>query len=90
MLPMKNANNNNAMGISPLGNSSLTRRQRDVLLLATTGMTNAQIANELGLSCRTVECHRAAIRQRLDLGNAADLTRYALQQGWIRGSKIKY
>jgi two-component system response regulator NreC len=47
------------------------------------GHTNAEIAEQLYLSVRTVETHRAHIQQKLRLGSRADLVRYALQKGLV-------
>jgi len=57
----------------------LTDRQIGVLRLLALGYTNAEIAGELYLSVRTVEMHRAHIRQRLGLTARAQLVRYALE-----------
>ena len=44
------------------------------------GHTNAQIADELYLSVRTVETHRAHIQQKLGLTDRSELVRYALDK----------
>src|SRR5690349_14758348 len=51
----------------------LTERERDVLRLLARGHTNAEIAQELFISLRTVEAHRAALRSRLGAGTRAEL-----------------
>jgi two-component system response regulator NreC len=56
----------------------LTQREVDVLRRIGLGYTNAEIAEQLYLSVRTVETHRAHIQQKLRLGSRADLVRYAL------------
>ncbi len=56
----------------------LTRRQRDVLLLLARGGATKEIAREMGLSPRTVEIHRAAILEKLDLRSSADAVRTAV------------
>ncbi|MGA7396680.1 MAG: response regulator transcription factor [Solirubrobacterales bacterium] len=63
----------------------LTDREREVLRLIALGHTNAEIAEQLFLSIRTVESHRASIQSKLDLGGRSDLVRYALDQGMIGG-----
>jgi DNA-binding CsgD family transcriptional regulator len=45
------------------------------------GMTSRQIAQRLNLSPKTVETHREHIKEKLDLKNATELTRHAVQ--WI-------
>jgi len=59
----------------------LTARQIGVLRLIANGAGAKEIANELGISVRTAEFHRAAIMDRLDLRTTAQMTRYALQNG---------
>jgi DNA-binding NarL/FixJ family response regulator len=58
--------------------SELTSRQREVLRLIAMGCSAKDIANQLNISVRTAEFHRAAIMQRLGLHSTAQMTRYAL------------
>jgi DNA-binding NarL/FixJ family response regulator len=60
------------------GKSDLTSRQREVLRLIALGSSAKDIANQLNISVRTAEFHRAAIMQRLGLHSTAQMTRYAL------------
>ena len=60
---------------------SLSSREREVLHLAAHGYTNAEIAERLYISRRTVETHRANAMRKLDLHTQLDLWRYALQRG---------
>ncbi len=60
---------------------TLTHREREVLHLAAEGHTNAEIAERLVISPRTVETHRANLMRKLSLHSQADLIRYALQRG---------
>lgn len=62
----------------------LSERERDVLRLIALGHTNAEVAERLYISIRTVESHRAHIQQKLGLSSRAELVRYALQQGLVR------
>jgi two-component system response regulator FixJ len=57
---------------------SLTERQRQVLELAATGMSNKEIATQLGISYRTVEIHRAWMMERMGARNLAELVRMEL------------
>ena len=57
----------------------LSEREVDVLRLIALGYTNAEIGEQLHLSVRTVETHRAHIQQKLSLGARSDLVRYALE-----------
>jgi two-component system response regulator NreC len=61
----------------------LSDREREVLKLIALGHTNAEIAENLFLSVRTVESHRAHIQQKLRLTTRAELVRYALDSGLI-------
>ncbi len=61
----------------------LTEREAEVLRLIALGHTNNEIADQLYLSVRTVETHRAHIQQKLGLSSRAELVRYALDNGLI-------
>lgn len=61
----------------------LSERERDVLRLIALGHTNAEVAEQLYISIRTVESHRAHIQQKLRLSTRADLVRYALDNGLV-------
>ena len=58
----------------------LTEREFEILKLIALGHTNAQVAQELYLSIRTVETHRAHIQQKLGLHDRAEIVRYALDR----------
>jgi len=62
----------------------LTPRETQVLQLVAQGYTNRQIAEQLHLSPRTVETHRANLRAKLDLDSRAELVRYATQYGLLK------
>lgn len=61
-----------------LSKNGLTGRQREVLRLIALGCSAKDIANQLNISVRTAEFHRAAIMQRLGLHSTAQMTRYAI------------
>ncbi len=61
----------------------LSEREVEVLRMIALGHTNAEIAQELFLSVRTVETHRAHIQQKLRLGSRSELVRYALDRGLV-------
>jgi two-component system response regulator NreC len=61
----------------------LSEREYGILKLIALGHTNSEIADQLFLSIRTVESHRANIQDKLDLGSRAELVRYALDHGII-------
>ena len=60
---------------------TLTERQTQVLNLIAAGCSAKEIANNLNISVRTAEFHRAAIMTRLGLRSTAQMTRYAVAQG---------
>ncbi|MEO0498871.1 MAG: response regulator transcription factor, partial [Pseudomonadota bacterium] len=63
------------------GDRTLTPRERDVLSLIAKGQSNKAVAQQLGISVRTVESHRQNLRDKTDSGNTADLVRLAQQLG---------
>jgi len=56
----------------------LSERELEVLRLIALGHTNSEIAEQLFLSTRTVETHRAHIQQKIRRTSRAELVRYAL------------
>jgi two-component system, NarL family, response regulator NreC len=62
---------------------SLTRRETGIARLLAQGYTNRQIAEELGLSVRTAETHRANIMSKLGLKSRVELVRWAVKQRLI-------
>ena len=61
----------------------LSDREREVLRLLALGHTNHEIAEQLYISVRTAESHRAHIMQKLRLSTRAELVRYALSHGLL-------
>jgi two-component system response regulator NreC len=61
----------------------LSEREVEVLRMIALGHTNAEIAEQLYLSIRTVESHRAHIQQKLRRSSRADLVRYAIDHGLV-------
>ncbi len=60
---------------------SLTAREVEVLRLVAQGMTNREIAEQLGISPRTVETHRERVMAKLRIRTVAGLTRFVVEQG---------
>jgi FixJ family two-component response regulator len=56
----------------------LTAREHQVLERIIAGRLNKQIADDLGISIKTVEAHRANIMEKLNVNTVADLLRLAL------------
>ncbi|MEA2130569.1 MAG: hypothetical protein QOJ85_3460 [Solirubrobacteraceae bacterium] len=61
----------------------LSDREAEVLRLIALGHTNAEMGEQLFLSVRTVETHRAHIQQKLGRSTRAELVRYALDHGLL-------
>ena len=59
----------------------LTAREQQVLERITAGRLNKQIADDLGISIKTVEAHRASIMDKTNSGTVADLMRVVLGAG---------
>lgn len=59
----------------------LTNRERDILTLIAQGFTNREIGDQLFLSVRTVESHRAHIMQKLNLETRQELVSHAVETG---------
>jgi DNA-binding NarL/FixJ family response regulator len=66
---------------------ALTSREQEVLQLIAEGKLNKQIAGELNLSIKTVEKHRQALMNKLDIHDIAGLTRYAIAKGVVVPTK---
>ncbi len=65
------------------GYDLLTAREREVLQLIAEGMSNQRIADELVISVKTVEAHKAHIMSKLHAQNRTDLIRYAIKRGLV-------
>ena len=65
------------------GYDLLTGREREVLQLIAEGYSNQRIAEELFISVKTVEAHKAHIMTKLHARTRTDLIRYALQKGLV-------
>jgi DNA-binding NarL/FixJ family response regulator len=63
--------------------ATLTNREREIFQWVATGLSNAEIAERLTISPRTVETHRANMMHKLGLRTQSDLIRYAVRRGLI-------
>ena len=66
--------------------AQLSSREMEVLQLIAEGNANKEIAAELSISIKTVEKHRGHLMEKLDIHDAAGLTRYAIGAGIIESS----
>ena len=66
--------------------AELTSREMEVLQLLSEGKANKQTASDLGISIKTVEKHRQALMEKLNIHDTASLTRYAISAGIIENS----
>lgn len=70
-------------GDQPLVQDDLTPRELEVLTLIAEGLTNAEIADRLVISVKTVDRHRENLMRKLNLHHRIDLVKYALKMGLI-------
>ena len=61
----------------------LTPREVEVLRMVAEGRTNQEIADQLTLSIKTVQTHRANVMEKLDLRDITQLVRFAVRHGLI-------
>jgi len=71
-----NLSTGNGMSRSPI--DTLSDRELEVLQLSGQGQTPREIANQLGISVKTVESHRMRVREKLNMGSSAELLRFAI------------
>jgi DNA-binding NarL/FixJ family response regulator len=63
--------------------AELTDRETEVVRLLARGYINREIAEQLELSIKTIEVHKARALEKLGLRSRADLVDYAVRQGWL-------
>jgi DNA-binding CsgD family transcriptional regulator len=62
--------------------TTLSRREHDVVRLVARGHTDAEVGAALFLSRRTVQNHLARIREKTGLRRRAEIARWATERGW--------
>ena len=72
--------------VQPALAEDLTGRERQIVQLIARGLSSKEIAHQLGLSVKTVSNHRLHIMAKIGARNAAGVTRYAIDQGWVDGA----
>lgn len=63
---------------------SLTKRERQILVMIAEGMTSAQIGEQLHLATNTIISHRKNLMSKLDLHTTAEVTRFAMVHGLLK------
>lgn len=64
--------------------TDLSEREMQVLSLIASGKSTKEVADELFISTKTVDTHKAHILDKLGLKNTAELVRYAIKNGLIQ------
>ena len=67
--------------------ATLTQREREVMQHVVAGKMNKTIANELAVSIKTVEAHRAKVMQKMGADSVAELVQLVLESGHQRGRR---
>jgi two-component system response regulator NreC len=67
---------------------SLTEREREILLLASMGHTNRDIARSLHVSEQTVHYHRANLMEKLGLHDRVELLRFTVRRGLLNPANL--
>ena len=70
---------NNASSTSPI--DRLTDRELEVVQLIGRGLSSREVAESLNLSVKTIESHRAHVKEKLNLRNATELVQFSVQ--WV-------
>ena len=66
-----------------LADDQLSSREREILVAVCRGLSNQEIADELFISTRTVDKHRANILEKTGCKNTASLVVYAIRNGIV-------
>lgn len=76
----------NGLGDGERGGSldTLSKRELEVMCFLATGMTNREIAEQLGISVKTIDTHRGHLLKKLQLRNNSDITRFAIRHGLVQ------
>lgn len=71
------------------GVSRLSTREEEVLRSIAWGLSNKEIAAELGLSIKTVESYKASAVEKLRLHSRSDIVRYAVRSRWLDAESLQ-
>ncbi|OSM05193.1 response regulator [Magnetofaba australis] len=64
--------------------TALSPREREVLRLVASGLTNKEMAREMEISPKTVDTHRIRLMRKLNVHTTAELVRYAMRLGLVK------
>ncbi|MBR6345788.1 MAG: helix-turn-helix transcriptional regulator [Bacteroidales bacterium] len=64
-----------------VGDAILTKREMEVVRLSCEGLVSKEIAEELGISSRTVDTHKINIFRKLGINNTVEMVRWAQKKG---------
>jgi DNA-binding NarL/FixJ family response regulator len=67
------------VGPAPNRADGLTTREVEILRLVTSGLTNRELAEELGVSTRTIDAHLRSVYAKLGVKSRSAATRYAVE-----------
>ncbi len=62
----------------------LSKREKEILKFVALGYTNKQIAAKLLLSVKTIESHKASIKEKLNARYRSDIVKYAIEKGILK------
>jgi FixJ family two-component response regulator len=68
--------------------ASLSKREREVMVLVVRGLMNKQVAGELGISEITIKAHRGRVMRNMQATTFASLVNMATELGMATGSKM--
>ncbi|MEX5623496.1 LuxR C-terminal-related transcriptional regulator, partial [Pseudomonas syringae] len=71
------------------GIDGLTPRERDVFLPLAQGLSNREIAEQLGISVKTVDLYRGRVMKRLQAGSLAELVGMAIACGAVEALGLR-
>ena len=64
--------------------TSLSKREREVLMFIAEGLSKKEIASDMHLSVKTIENHTAKLMNKLEIHDRVALTRYAICEGLVQ------
>ena len=62
---------------------SISEREEQVIRLIACGFSNKEVASKLEISIKTVETHKSRAMAKLQVNSRAELTRFAVANGWL-------